>query len=420
MLPRVRSWIILLAMGPVMAFAQDWKQLDVDELFALARKTAFADKHEEARVMLREVLERAPDYFDVRVFLARTYAWDGARAEARKELQTVLSKDPANLEAYAALTDVEMWDSQYEAALAVTTSGLHHAPNNEELLYKRADILLQLKRYEESSAAIARLLQIDPGHEKAAQLLKQVKTESLRYTAGLSYNLDLFSRDFNPANYLNAQLARNNRWGASIVRMNYTNRFGSNGLQGEIDLYPRIANGVYAYLNYGYSNSTLFPSHRVGTDIYTKLPASLEASAGFRYLNFGSAFDVTIYTASVGWYFRSYWFSLRPYLTPGGAGNSFSNQFNIRRYSADGQSWIGLAGGLGFSPDERRIQSASGLSINQINQLHAQWGQVSVQKTLPHHFLLLAYFGMTHQELSYDVSNYVWITSTTVTLRKSF
>ena len=53
---------------------QDWKALGVDELFQRARETAFAGKREEARTMLLTILERSPDYTDVRIFLARTYA----------------------------------------------------------------------------------------------------------------------------------------------------------------------------------------------------------------------------------------------------------------------------------------------------------------------------------------------------------
>jgi YaiO family outer membrane protein len=400
--------------------AQDWKSLGVDELFQRARETAFAGKREEARAMLLTILERSPDYTDVRIFLARTYAWDGMRTQARKELQAVLAQSPQNEDALNALVDVEMWDDQFAYGLTVVNTALSYYPNSEDLLYKKASILHSLNRPDEAAVVLNQLLTINPSHEKGISLLNELRKERMKYTAGVSYDLDLFSRTFSPAHSLAAQLARANRWGSSIVRLNYAHRFSSNGFQPEIDLYPRIADGIYAYLNYGYSESDLFPQHRVGAEVFSKLPASLEASAGIRYLYFGSTSKVTIYTGSLGWYYKSYWISLRPYITPGEPGTSFSTNLTIRRYFQDADNYIGLTGGYGFSPDDRRIQSAAGLSTDGIYILKSQRLGVAWQKTLKRNLILNTSLGAVHQELSFDQGKYVWITNIVAGIRKRF
>ena len=399
---------------------QDWKALGVDELFQRARETAFAGKREEARAMLTTILERSPDYIDVRVFLARTYAWDGMRAQARKELQTVLAQSPQHEDAFNALVDVEMWDDQFAHGLTVVNTALSYYPNSEDLLYKKASILNSLNKPDEAEIVLNQLLTINPSYEKGISLLNDLRKARMKYTAGVSYDLDLFSRTFSPAHALSAQLARANRWGSSIIRLNYAHRFSSNGIQPEIDLYPRIADGIYAYLNYGYSESDLFPQHRVGAELFTKLPASLEASAGVRYLYFGSTSKVTIYTGSLGWYYKSYWFSLRPYITPGEPGTSFSTNLTVRRYFSDADNYIGVTGGYGFFPDDRRIQSAAGLSSDGIYILKSQRLALAWQKTLKRNLILNTSLGAVHQELSFDQGKYVWITNIVVGIRKRF
>jgi YaiO family outer membrane protein len=365
-------------------------------------------------------LERSPDYADVRIFLARTYAWDGMRAQARKELQAVLAQSPQHEDAFNALVDVEMWDDQFAHGLTVVNTALSYYPNSEDLLYKKASILNSLSKPDEAEIVLNQLFTINPSHEKGISLLNDLRKARMKYTAGVSYDLDLFSRTFSPAHAVSAQLARANQWGSSIIRLNYAHRFSSNGIQPEIDLYPRITNGIYAYLNYGYSESDLFPQHRVGAELFTKLPASLEASAGIRYLYFGSASKVTIYTGSLGWYYKSYWFSLRPYITPGEPGTSFSTNLTVRRYFSDADNYIGITGGYGFSPDDRRIQSAAGLSPDGIYILKSQRLALAWQKTLRRNLILNTSLGAVHQELSFDQGKYVWITNIVAGIRKRF
>lgn len=418
--PKCFIYYMLFMLAAFSSTAQEWKTLGVDELFEKARQTAFDGKREEARTMLITILERAPDYTDVRVFLARTYAWDEQRALARKELQTVLAKSPSHEDALNALTDVEMWDDDFAQALTVVNTGLSYYPNSEDLIYKKARILKSLDQPEEAQRVLNHLLSINPAHTKGLELSEDLRLARMKYTAGVSYDLDLFSRTYNPTHSLAAQLARANRWGSSIIRLNYAHRFSSNGIQPEIDLYPRIVQGVYAYLNYGYSDSDLFPQHRFGTEVFTKLPLSFEASAGLRHLYFGTNSKVTIYTGSIGWYYKSYWFSFRPYITPGEPGTSFSSTLTVRKYFKDADNYIGLTGGYGFSPDDRRIQSSTGLSTDRIYILKSQRVGFAWQKTLKRNFILNISLGLSRQELSFDEGKYVWITNTVVGLRKRF
>jgi YaiO family outer membrane protein len=403
------------------AHAQDeWTSLDADSAFRIAQQKAFNGERDKAREILYRILEDSPDYHDVRILLARTYAWDDESDSARKELRIVLTKKPDYEDAINAAFDLEMWDGSYEKALEIVKAGLGYHPDSADLLFREAMIFNKLGRCDEALGVLDRLVLLDPDHAKGAALRASIRSLNRKYALRVSYGVDLFSRTFDPAHYSSVQVSRANSWGSSILRLNYSHRFSSVGFQPEIDVYPKIAKGVYAYLNYGYSNSSLFPRHRLGGELYSNLPATLEASAGFRYLYFGSDSKVLIYTGSLGWYFKDYWLSIRPYITPGETGTSFSSSVSLRRYLADGNNYIGFKAGIGYSPDERRIQTGAGLSEDGLYVLKSQNLGLSWQRTFSRDLILDLSYSLTHQELSFDLGQYVWINRAFVGVKQKF
>jgi YaiO family outer membrane protein len=303
----------------------------------------------------------------------------------------------------------------------IVDNALETYPTFEDFLYKKASILNDLKNPAESKAILTVLLNIDPSHQQGLSLLNSIELQGKIYSIGGTYALDMFSRTYNPAHYASIQLSRQNSWGSSIVRFNYANRFNTSGLQSEIDLYPHIANGVYAYLNYGYSNNSIFPTHRAGAEIYSKLPKSMEISGGVRSLNFSSTSNVYIYTGSLGIYFKNYWLSLRPYITPDkNVGTSYSAAVSLRRYWQNSENYLEFNVGAGFSPDERRFQSGTGFTGDNIYILQSQRFNITLQRSLKPTLLILASAGVTRQELIFDTGNYVYITNLSIGLRKKF
>ena len=413
--------IIIILFFPLAFLSQKSIAQDSDELFEAARAKAFNGQRREARELLAQVLDRSPDYHDARILLARTFAWDDRYDDARKELNIVIDRSPKNIDAYRALTDVEMWSDKYQNALHVCTKGLEVSPVDEDLLYKKASIEHKLTNDDDALSTLQQLLLVNPSHKRGLALVKDINTSRKRFNAGANAGVDFFSRTFDPAYYASVQVGRINRWGSLIGRVNYANRFNTNGVQVEADAYPRIVNGVYAYINYGYSSTNLFPQHRAGAEIFSKLPHALEGSAGLRYLYFDAATKVTLYTASLGWYFSDYWISARTFITPDNeTGTSVSGSLTLRKYLSEAESYISISAGAGFSPDFRRIQSTAGLSADQIYTLRAQRIGLSFQKLLKSDVILLGGIDITHQELIFDTGNFVVITSITAGIRKKF
>jgi len=152
-------------------------------------------------------------------------------------------------------------------------------------------------------------------------------------------------------------------------------------VQYELDLYPVISRTFHGYLNYGYSQASTYPSHRMGAELFANLAGGHEASLGMRYLDFRES-SATLMTASFGWYRGNYFLSLRPYLSlykersPGVSGSVLA-----RRYFSDKHHYLGLRGIFGFSPELRQLRSGTELLAETLLFVESQQLQVEYQFT---------------------------------------
>jgi YaiO family outer membrane protein len=398
----------------------DTAKLDSDQLFAMAREKAFAGDREEARRLCKIIIVRSPSYLDARVLLARTYSWDGQLADARSILSEVLKERPTYKDAIDALVDVELWDKQPLRALEMVNQGLTSYPRDEELLLKKARALNGLGRDEEALVVLLRLEDMNPSRTEIVSLMESIKARSVLNGVGASYGFDGFSDVYDAMNYAAFQVSRQTPYGSIFARLNYTSRFNLHGTQVEAELYPRLGAGMYAYLNYGFSQSTLFPKHRLGAEIYTKLPASLEGSIGLRHFFFDASSKVTMYTGTLGYYFGNYWVSFRPFFIPKTTGISNSASLTMRRYIGDADSYVSLRAGAGFSADTRLMQSSTGFMGQEVFYLKSQTIGVGWQQSIGAASLCVTTFDITNQELSFRPGSYVTMYSFSIALRTRF
>ncbi len=325
-----------------------------DDLFQLARTSAFHD-HDYPRAieLCKKALGKSPDYADIRNFLGRIYTWKHFPDSARQEFQYVLAQHPDNEDALAAITDLEFWNDHSDLALAYCEKGLFYHPASPALLLKKAKILNGLSRYAESATITDTLLKRDPHNTEARVLALQTRSKAAKNQLGLYYDYVYFDKEFNdPWHLVSMDYKRQTSLGSVFGRVNYANRFNTNGIQFETDAYPRISRVFYSYLNAGYSHDVgIFPKYRAGFSLYANLPLSFEAEGGFRYLYFSS--NTWIYTFSAGKYYKNYWFNFRTYLTPGNSNLSQSYTFTTRYYYGGSDDYIALGLGTGISPDDR-------------------------------------------------------------------
>jgi YaiO family outer membrane protein len=206
---------------------------------------------------------------------------------------------------------------------------------------------------------VAGLFALAPSFMGAQEARPERATATPVVTVAADVSYVDFSGNTDPWRLASASLARRTAAGSLIARVNYANRFATDGVQVEVDAYPRVSKDVYLYLNAGYSGATIFPEWRTGGEAFASLPGAWEASLGFRQLRFGGA-PVTLFTGAVGKYLGNYWLSLRPYLRSKSGGLSASAGLTARRYFEDGDHWVGTAVSFGSSPTDRVTPDAVG------------------------------------------------------------
>ena len=225
---------------------------------------------------------------------------------------------------------------------------------------------------------------------------------------GVNSNVDVYSEVFDPMQYYTLKYVRQTKFGSIHSKLNVSHRFASTGTQFEVDAYPRIIPGLYAYLNFGFSDSFLYPDIRYGAELHKSLPLSLEASLGFRALKYSST--TNIYTGSLAWYTGNSYWSFRVYVTPGEPKASKSGTLTYRKYRKDANNYLSIDAGMGFSPDIYRFDFEG--NENTIINLKSQklnFGYFFTSKNNKNYWGVQS--GVYHQEISFDPGNYFWIYS---------
>ncbi len=322
---------------------------DSDTLFERARSLP-KERREEARALCRKALERSPEYDDIRIYLARLHAWDGQYDDARREIRTVLASSPRNTEAREVAIDVEVWSDHPHEALRLCDAGMGLDPREPLWPYRKARILRSLKDIPGALAAAQIALQLDPNHQPSRVLRDDLKELLQRSKVTVNTTYETYSQTFDPWKTVALSMGHRFDLGSVILRVNRAERFDTWGTQVEVDAYPHIADGTYAYLNIGHSSDSIFPSSSYGAELYHNFPAAIEASLGLRRMDFGNA--VMIYTGSIGKYDGNSLYSLRLYDTPSAVGTSLSWTLSARFYQEDADNYIFAAAGTGVSPDQ--------------------------------------------------------------------
>ena len=347
---RLLGVVVLMMMTA--SFPSGAAEPGVDELFAQARELGFAGQREQARDICDRILARSPGYHDVRVFLGRLYTWDKMYDPAREALEQVLNDRPDYLDAQFALIDVEQRSRRWNQALRHCEQGLEIHPDQPELLYRKAKVLEDLNRKREAIPPAEAALKAKPGWEEAERLVERLRLWYPRQKLGTDFRYEDFDDGTEPWKDLSLEYNRRLDWGPLIFRINLADRFDRTDEQFEVDAYPRIGGGMYLYLNAGYAPSaTLFPERRYGGELFSGLPHSLEASIGFRRLEFESS-NVTLLTGSFGKYHGNYFSWIRLYHSDKDFGTSTSGSLSVRRYYGDRETYWTVEFGTGSSPDE--------------------------------------------------------------------
>ena len=371
-LPRILLLIIFMLPSTILAGE------NLDSLFIEARQAAMdTSSRERAIEMCQHALSQSPDYHDFRILLGRCYSWDGNYAQAEAELIQVVEAVETYQDARNALLNTYIWSNQDAKALEFLASSIQKYPNDINYKLKQMQIFAKQERIDEALDIVDIILELDPGNEDALAFQKRVTlAEKTQETARSEAEMQAKSSRSTTVRYAYNRLAETNtewqfvvvepsldpwHWislehkesfafGPIIFKFNYANRFQITATQVEVESYPTLRKGTYLYTGIGLSKSDLFPSFRMGLEVFQALPRNFEASLGFRYLEVPDK-QIPIYVGSLGKYWQSYWISAKTYLSPSNSSLSKSWIFGVRKYLSNPSNFMEVYTGSGVSPD---------------------------------------------------------------------
>ena len=371
-LPRILLLIIFMLPSTILAGE------NLDSLFIEARQAAMdTSSRERAIEMCQHALSQSPDYHDFRILLGRCYSWDGNYAQAEAELIQVVEAVETYQDARNALLNTYIWSNQDAKALEFLASSIQKYPNDINYKLKQMQIFAKQERIDEALDIVDIILELDPGNEDALAFQKRVTlAEKTQETARSEAEMQAKSSRSTTVRYAYNRLAETNtewqfvvvepsldpwHWvslehkesfafGPIIFKFNYANRFQITATQVEVESYPTLRKGTYLYTGIGFSKSDLFPSFRMGLEVFQALPRNFEASLGFRYLEVPDK-QIPIYVGSLGKYWKSYWISAKTYISPSNSSLSKAWIFGVRKYLANPSNFIEVYLGSGVSPD---------------------------------------------------------------------
>jgi YaiO family outer membrane protein len=328
---------------------------DVDSPVAEARRLALAGRRAEAILLLDQYLQDSPGDTEARTLLGTVLSWERRYDEARRHLQQVLAERPGHGDALPALMNVELWSGHPERAEALGREAAgREAPPDFRVSLGRARALAALGRTDEARDLLRRILRADAGQDEARRLLSTLAGAGLRWQLTTTHLHDRFGDDRTSWDEVQVALERRTAAGPFVVRAARAARFGLTDTQVEIDAYPSLRAGTYAYLNAGLAPAgTLYPGYRVGLEVYRSLGRGFEASAGLRHLGFARA--TTIYGGTLTKYRGDWMLTGRLDVARGAGSGAASGHAMVRRFfGPTGRSHVSLRYGHGRTREDVR------------------------------------------------------------------
>lgn len=425
--------------------SQDLAYNDVNETsYEKAHNLAYKGKHKPAKDILVQVVSKNPKNIEARTLLASTYSWSGQYTKARDEFNKITSQERTNSAVWISAIKNELYAKQNATALGLANKALFYLKSNTEVERLRQIALGRienqkypelgwhntesplksakaLKKEQKKKTALKEKIEKEPEPTVSNEAKTPVAKEVLNNRLAIRNAFTVFDQRYDPAVYSSVSLRRQTQAGSLIPRINYSNRNGQHGVQYDLDFYPKFSKRFYAYLNYGYSNASIYPRHKMGGDLYVNLPWAMEFSAGGRYISFATR-NVTVFTNSIGHYRGNYYFSLRSYIRPkendliGVSGNLL-----VRKYLKDAENFFGINVGMGYSPELRQLISGDELLAETLLYVESQRLSFEYQftgKKNPNAYR--ANLGVTRQEFAFAAGEYFFGVSAGLTYQVKF
>ncbi len=382
---RRRVWQLPVAVGMLAALlvAASAVACADEDLVTRASSLAYSGREhrDEALALLQQRLAQAPGDTEARVLYGIVLSWQGRYDEARTQLSQVLAKNPTHRDALPALINVELWSDHPDRAEQLAQQGLVQDPDNITVLLLDAHALRNMRRFGDALSVLAHVLRLEPDNKTAKEMRRRLTETESKWETDIQESYDWFSDGRSGLHETSLYLKGRSPWGTLLGTFSRADQYSLTSYQTQLDYYPHFRSGTYADLNVGYSaDGNLYPSYRLGADLFQSVGHGFEVSGGYRHLGFSSG--VNIYTFAIAKYYSDWLFTTRGFLTPGAPGPSGTAVFSARRFFASEglHNYVEFRYSRGASPalaqtvQDIVVLNSSRVSVDLDKSLHGRWG----------------------------------------------
>ncbi|PWE00966.1 YaiO family outer membrane beta-barrel protein [Marinilabilia rubra] len=322
----------------------------------------------------RELCQKRNDYpsnTDLVFLTGQTFYWEKNYSKARATLLEVLNKNPTHHEAITAISSVFLATEEFAKTIDYASRGLELNPDNETLLYNRAYAYASNGLLKEARTDISHLLRVSPNNKKAIELKESLENFKIPGAIRVMQSLQWFNDPYERRFYTTTVEAPIGDHNLKLIPRLSFGSLGSGdttftGSQAGLDFYPLLGTSSYLYVNYAYSESDVFPSHRSALEWFHTLSKGWEVSSGGRYLYWDD--HLFFFTLSASRYLGKWYPGIRLFFSPEPE-SSIAATASVRRYLKDPNSYIHFYAGYGTNPDrtERQFELSETLNTKRIS-----------------------------------------------------
>ena len=368
--------------------AQEIQEQNTDSLYFKGLELYKNQDFKTSLAYTNKGLLLAPEYHDIRILRIRDY-W---ALEMLKEATTDLEYLLEYAEDYPGVRELVLRQTKLlkdpETALGFLSKIENKDNLSAELKILKARLLLENKQKAESRAIALDLFNDPDLDEKDRYLLQNLLKRTIGNEIGINYQYISFSDDYNRDNWqtISPEFQHNFNRTAVIARVNYQDRAYDQSILYELEAYPVFSDRVYAFLNVGISDGSLYPDLRTSASIFVNFLRKFELEAGGRLLHFSDE-DYFSGIAGLTMYQGKFYLNTRVFLGPKINEQLTQNyQANVRYYLRNADNYLFLRLGTGISPDETTIFT----QVQENPGLEAYYANLGINFSIgPRHILQL-------------------------------
>jgi len=384
--------LVLLCLFSLIFFKVNSQQLsekNTDSLYFQGLELYQNKEYQQSLRYTNRGLELAPEYHDIRILRVRNFWALDSIAQATGDLEFLM----LNAQDYPGVGELTI---RHTTLLKDPREALEYLKLLEKsqslsanMLILKSELLLKNKEKKASRAIALDLFNNGDLDQNKRYVLQNILKRTISDEIGVNYQYIYFSEQYNRDSWQTISPEYQHYFNSSavIARINYTDRGYDQSTLYELESYPVFSKKVYAFLNLGISEGTLYPDLRSSASVFFNIFSRFELETGARLLHFS---DDDFYSGILGltMYTGKFYINSRLFLGPEINDQLNQNyQLNLRYYLNNTDNFISLRLGTGISPDDTTIFT----QVQDNPSLEAYYANLGFDFTIgPHHLIRLS------------------------------